>query len=312
MLAFGVIVFGLFGLVEARREKRGLDPLVTPSLFRKRAFTGGLALGLVFFSALIGTGLVFTLYLQIGLGYSPLKAGLTSLPQALGTVAGFVAAGSGLSERLGRKLLLIGTAIMIVGTIGTAVTVQLAGPGINPYQLIPGLLLLGAGMGLAMAPFFNIVLAGVDDAETGSASGALTSVQQLGGAFGIAVLGTIFFGLLPGAVGNHVDASAAELRTQLTVSSVPAAEQPAVVSGIRACLRDRVAEKDPDAQPASCRTAGSAAAGPAITGYAQAQVREAFKDTTVRTLSVAFLLLLVAFAATFLLPRHARPEAAGY
>jgi EmrB/QacA subfamily drug resistance transporter len=166
MLALGIVVFGLFGVVEARRERNGLDPLVTPSLFRKRAFTGGLALGLVFFSALIGTGLVFTLYLQIGLGFSPLKAGLTTLPQALGTVAGFVAAGSGLSERLGRKLLLIGTAIMMVGTIGTAVTVQWAGPGISPYQLIPALVLLGAGMGLAMAPFFNIVLAGVDDEET--------------------------------------------------------------------------------------------------------------------------------------------------
>jgi EmrB/QacA subfamily drug resistance transporter len=312
MLALGIVVFGLFGVVEARRERNGLDPLVTPSLFRKRAFTGGLALGLVFFSALIGTGLVFTLYLQIGLGFSPLKAGLTTLPQALGTVAGFVAAGSGLSERLGRKLLLIGTAIMMVGTIGTAVTVQWAGPGISPYQLIPALVLLGAGMGLAMAPFFNIVLAGVDDEETGSASGALTSVQQLGGAFGIAVLGTIFFGLVPGAVAHHVDTSAAELRTQLTVAGVPATQQPAIVSGIRTCLSDRVAEKDPDTQPASCRTAGSAAADPAIGRYAQAQVREGFKDTTVRTLGVAFLLLLIAFAASFQLPRQARPEAAGH
>jgi len=309
MLAGGIIVFGLFGVVEARRERAGRDPLVTPSLFGKRAFTSGLVVGLVFFAALIGTGLVFTLYLQIGLGYSPLKAGLTTLPQALGTVAGFIAAGSGLSEKLGRKLLLIGTAIMMVGTIGTAVTVQLAGPSINPYQLIPALVLLGAGMGLAMAPFFNIVLAGVDDEETGSASGALTSVQQLGGAFGIAVLGTIFFGLLPGAVGHHVDRSAGELRTQLTAASVPAAQQPAIESGIRACLLDRVTEKDPDAQPASCQSAGSAAASPTITGYAQAAVREGFQDTTVRTLGVAFLLLVAAFAASFRLPRRARPEA---
>nr|BFE77042.1 hypothetical protein GCM10020092_103430 [Actinoplanes digitatis] len=87
MLALGVMLFGIFGVYESRRERRGLDPLVTPSLFRKRAFTGGLLLGLFFFAALIGTGLVFTLYLQVGLGYSPLKAGLTTLPQALGTVA---------------------------------------------------------------------------------------------------------------------------------------------------------------------------------------------------------------------------------
>ena len=206
MLALGVALFGLFGAYESRRERKGLDALVTPTLFRKRAFTGGLLLGLVFFAALIGTGLIFTLYLQVGLGYSPLKAGLTTLPQALGTVAGFIVAGAGLSERLGRKLLLIGTVIMALGTAGVAVTVQVAGAEITPWLLIPALIPLGAGMGLAMAPFFNIVLAGVDDEETGSASGALTSVQQLGGAFGIALLGTIFFGLLPGA-GDHMDAA---------------------------------------------------------------------------------------------------------
>jgi hypothetical protein len=93
-------------------------------------------------------------------------------------------------------------------------------------------------------------------------------------------------------------------------ADVPADQQPAIGSRIRACLRDRVAEKDPDAQPASCRTVGSAAADPAIGRYAQAQVREGFTDATVRTLGVAFLLLLVAFAVTFVLPRHARPAAA--
>jgi EmrB/QacA subfamily drug resistance transporter len=306
MLALGVIVFGLFGVFENRREKRGLDPLVTPSLFRKRAFTGGLVVGLVFFAALIGTGLVFTLYLQVGLGFSPLKAGLTTLPQALGTVAGFVAAGSGLSERLGRKLLLIGTAIMMVGTVGVGITVQWAGTGITPYQLIPALVLLGGGMGLAMAPFFNIVLAGVDNEETGSASGALTSVQQLGGAFGIAVLGTIFFAMLPGAVVHQVDTSSAALHSRLVAAGVPATQEPAVAAGIRACLRDRSAANDPSVEPASC--AGSAPVAPAIGEYAQTVVRAGFQDTAVRTLGVAFLLLLLAFAAAFLLPRKARPE----
>jgi hypothetical protein len=87
----------------------------------------------------------------------------------------------------------------MVGTACVALTVQLTGADISPYQLIPALLLLGAGMGLAMAPFFDIVLAGVEDHESGSASGVLTSVQQLGGAFGIAVLGTTFFHVLDGS-----------------------------------------------------------------------------------------------------------------
>ena len=307
LLAAGVIVFGLFAIYENRRERRRLDPLVTPSLFRKRAFSGGLAVGLVFFAALIGTGLVFTFYLQIGLGYSPLKAGLTTLPQALGTVAGFIAAGAGLAEKLGRKLLLFGTAVMIVGTAGFALTVRLAGADITPYHMIPALVLLGAGMGLAMAPFFNIVLAGVDDEETGSASGALTSVQQLGGAFGIAVLGTIFFAILPGQVASHVDSTAAEVRTVLTTAGVPAGAQPAVVTGLRDCLRDRTAENDPDAVPASCQGAG--APTPQVQAYAGEQVRAGFQDATIWTTGVTLLLLLLAFGLAFLLPRKARPEA---
>jgi EmrB/QacA subfamily drug resistance transporter len=312
MLGVGLAVFGVFGVYEGRREKRGLDPLVTPSLFRRPSFTGGLVVGLVFFAALVGTSLIFTLYLQVGLGYSPLKAGLTTLPQAVGMVAGFVAAGAGLTEKLGRKLLLTGTVIMAFGAVGVGVTVYLAGAGINPYQLIPALLVLGAGMGLAMAPFFGIVLAGVSDEETGSASGALTSVQQLGGAFGIAVLGTIFFALLPGAVGQHVDTSAGELRSQLTAAGVPAARQPAIVAGVRACLVDRVSATDPSVAPASCRAAGSTQATPGLAGYAEKAAKGGFRDTTVRSIGVTLALIMLAFGLAFLLPRQGRPEAAGH
>ena len=312
LLALGLVIFGIFSIYEGRREKNGLDPLVTPSLFRKRAFTGGLAVGLVFFGAMIGTGLVFTFYLQIGLGYSPLKAGLTTLPQAIGTVVGFVAAGTGLIEKMGRRLLLLGMIVMMAGTAGFAATIGWAGADINPYLLIPGLFLVGAGMGLAMAPFFNIVLAGVDDEETGSASGALTSVQQLGGAFGIAVLGTIFFALLPGQVTTHVDESTGSLRTALTAAGVPADTQPAVAAGLRRCLSDRIAEDDPDVVPPSCRDGGAVAQSPQIARYAQEQVRGGFQDATIRATGVTLLLLIVVFGLAFLLPKHARPEGEGH
>ena len=306
LLAAGIVVFGLFGAYEARRERRRLDPLVTPSLFRKRAFTGGLALGLVFFAALIGTSLVFTFYLQIGLGYSPFKAGASTLPQALGTVLGFIAAGAGLAEKMGRKLLLLGTALMIVGTAVFGVTIRWAGADITPYHLIPALALIGVGLGFALAPFFNIVLAGVDHEETGSASGALTSVQQLGGAFGIAVLGTIFFAILPGQVASHVDNSGASLRSVLTAAGVPADAEPAVAAGLRQCLLDRTKESDPDAVPASCQGAGSPA--PQVQAYAQEQVRAGFEDATFWSAGVTVLLLLAAFGLAFLLPKHARPD----
>ncbi|MEU7829057.1 MULTISPECIES: MFS transporter [unclassified Nonomuraea] len=195
-MAASIVVFAVFGRYESRRAASGKDPLVTPSLFRKRAFSGGLVAGLAFFSGMIGLSLVFTLYTQVGLGYSPLKAGLTGLPQAIGGVIGFGLAMSGLQEKLGRGLLQIGTAVMAVGAGVLGLTIHLVGTDVSPWQLSPGLAFVGIGMGLTMAPFFDIVLSGVEPHESGSASGTLTATQQLGGALGSALLGTLFFNLL--------------------------------------------------------------------------------------------------------------------
>jgi hypothetical protein len=193
MMAGSLLMFGLFVRYEVSRQRTGRDPLIVPSLFRKRAFTGGLVAGLAFFSGMIGFGLVFNLYIQLGLGYSPLKAGLSGVPQAIGMVIGFIAANAGLMERLGRKLMHVGLVIMGHGVLAFALILDAAGVGVSPWQLSPALGVVGLGMGLMMAPFFNTVLAGVEARETGSASGALTSIQQLGGALGIAVLGTVLF-----------------------------------------------------------------------------------------------------------------------
>src|SRR5689334_17224262 len=88
-MAASVAVFAFFGWYESRKDKSGGDPLVVPGLFRKRGFSGGLTVGLVFFSGMSGFSLVFSLFTQLGLGYSPLKAGLVGVPLSLGMIAGF-------------------------------------------------------------------------------------------------------------------------------------------------------------------------------------------------------------------------------
>ncbi|WP_214108395.1 MFS transporter [Acrocarpospora catenulata] len=194
MIAASAAVFGLFGWYQSRRAATGRDPLVVPSLFRKRAFNGGLVTGMVFFAGMSGFMLVFNLYTQIGLGYSPLKAGLAGVPWSVGMIFGF-----GLAQPLlkfGRRCFQAGTIIMMAGAAGVWFTLHLEGLGVTPWQLTPALVVTGLGMGLLMAPFFDLVLAGVEDHESGSASGTLTAVQQLGNAFGVALLGTVFFDLL--------------------------------------------------------------------------------------------------------------------
>jgi EmrB/QacA subfamily drug resistance transporter len=308
-MAAAVAVFAFFGWYEARKHRTGGDPLVMPSLFRKRAFTGGLAVGLLFFSGIAGFSLVFSLFTQLGLGYSPLKAGLVGVPLSIGMVGGFGSAQA--VQRFGRTVLHAGVVLSVSGVVGIVLTLQLAGAVVTPWQLIPALAVSGLGMGMLMAPFFDIVLAGVEHHETGSASGTLTAVQQLGSALGVAVLGTLFFGVLGGHVANATDSVAP--RT-LAAAGVPAPARDRLVVALRTCGEDRASAKDPEQVPASCaRLEGDLRTAPAPVRQAvlvagKESAERGFDDAMKVTLWVVAGLLGLIFAAAFLLPKRARPE----
>ncbi|GAA3548313.1 MFS transporter [Nonomuraea rosea] len=189
LMAASAVVFVVFAAHERRRAGRGGDPLVAPSLFGKRAFVSGMATGTIYFAAFAGFLLVVGLYTQIGLGYSPLKAALTGVPSSLGMIAGMGVAQ--VSRKYGRRVLLAGAVVMALGVAGVIV---IASPGVSPWQLAPALAVAGLGSGLIMSPYFSIVMAAVEPAETGSASGTLTALQQVGSALGVALLGTVYFG----------------------------------------------------------------------------------------------------------------------
>jgi EmrB/QacA subfamily drug resistance transporter len=318
MMAASVAVFVAFAGYESGRSRAGRDPLVVPSLFRKRGFSGGMALGLVFFSTMQGFMLVFNLYTQIGLGYSPLKAGLVMVPWSGGMIIGFgVAQGV---ARFGRAVLQAGTVVMAAGVFGVWLTLDRVGGDVGPWQLLPSLLVTGIGMGLLMAPFFDIVLASVEQHETGSASGTMTAVQQLGGAFGVALLGTVFFGLLGGGIATAVDQHAAGLKGRLAAAHVAPAAQERIVAGLRACASDRAVAKDPAVTPASCarldKDTRSAATSPqaaarvpaALESTASSAFRSGFGSVMKTVLWIVDGMLALTFLLAFLLPRHARPE----
>ncbi|MER6378845.1 MFS transporter [Streptomyces sp. NPDC001250] len=318
MMGASVIVFAVFGRYESRRSGAGRDPLVVPSLFRKRGFSGGMTLGLVFFSTMQGFMLVFNLYTQIGLGYSPLKAGLVMVPWSGGMIVGFgIAQGV---ARFGRAVLQAGALVMAVGVFGVWLTLDQVGSGVGPWQLVPSLLVTGIGMGLLMAPFFDIVLASVESHETGSASGTMTAVQQLGGAFGVALLGTVFFGLLGGGIATAVDHHADGLRGKLTAAHVAPAARKRIVADLRTCASDRAVAKDPAATPASCARLEKDTRSAVTSPQAGAQIPAALRDTASSAFRSGFGsvmqtilwivdgMLALTFLLAFLLPRHARPE----
>jgi EmrB/QacA subfamily drug resistance transporter len=187
------LVLAGFVVLERRHERAGVSPLVTPSLFRKRAFSGGLLTALVFFAGMIGLMLTLNLCLQLGLRYSAIHSGLSFVSWSLGTAVGAGLGAGVLAPRFGRPVLHAGLGLMLAGILGMLAVVHAQGDGLTTWGLFGPELLAGAGMGMMLAPLFEIVLAGVDEHETGSASGTLNAIQQLGAALGIAVLGTVFF-----------------------------------------------------------------------------------------------------------------------
>jgi EmrB/QacA subfamily drug resistance transporter len=194
MMAGSVPAFGIFVLHQRSRQRSGRDPLVETSIWRKREFCWGTAFVMLFFGSMTGMFFALTMFLQLGAGFSPLHAGLTTLPWTVGSMIS-IGVSQGLLASAGpRRVIQAGVVIMAVGVIGVGLTIHAYGTGTSSYALIPALAAAGFGMGLVFTPFFGTVLAAVDEHEVGSASGVVEAVQQLGSAFGVAGLGTLFFG----------------------------------------------------------------------------------------------------------------------
>src|SRR5919197_3669938 len=157
LLAAGVIGFAAFAGYERRHRERAL---IAPSLLRNGTFTSGLLVAVSFFAAMIGLNLVLSLFCQLGQGFTPLRTGLTLAPFAVG-VALTAGASYPLAQRFGRVAMQGGLLVMGAGFGLLALMVHAGGAQVSSWALIPGELLAGAGMGFALPPLFDFILAGV-------------------------------------------------------------------------------------------------------------------------------------------------------
>ncbi|HZP72468.1 MAG TPA: MFS transporter [Gaiellaceae bacterium] len=194
--AGGAVLLAVFALQQAWRKRRGLDGLIEPTLFRNRGYSSGSLVLLFFFVGMIGFSFALTLFLQIGEGFTALHSGLTFVPWSAGLAVGAGLSGGALAPRFGRHVLEAGGVVSLVGMV--LVALEAASGNVSTWDLLPGLLVAGFGMGLIVAPLFDIIIAAVQERELGSASGVLNAVQQLAGAVGVAMLGTVFFDALGG------------------------------------------------------------------------------------------------------------------
>jgi MFS family permease len=189
---------------------RGGDPLLHPDLFRERAFTVGLIAQLAFFSSMSSFFLVFALYLQQGRGLDPLQAGLVFTIMAGAYVVASAQAPQ-LTARLGRSVPIIAAVVLAAGHGLLAITVLDVGTGQPVALLVPALVLIGTGMGLVLTPLTNTVLTNLTPANAGAASGALTTMQQIGNALGVAITGVIFYGTIKHGLPHAFELSLVEL-----------------------------------------------------------------------------------------------------
>lgn len=212
LLAASAPLLALLVAYERRVAARGGAPLVRIELFRNRSFATGTPIAFLYAASYTSFLLLLAVYLQIGLGFSPLGAGAVFTPAAVGFLLMSLTAPR-LVPLLGRHVLTLGYAIAALGLLGTAATAAAAGAGLSGWELAPTLFIAGLGQGLGMTPLVGTIIAGVEPEDAGGASGVVTTTLQAGGVFGVALTGLLFFGLLGDdeSKGSYADAFAVSL-----------------------------------------------------------------------------------------------------
>ena len=219
-LLAGVVLIALFGAWEVAVAKRGKSPLVPPHLFSHPAFTGGTVLALVYFGAFVSIFFTISILWQAGLGHTALESGIVSVPFAIGSIVG-ASQSSKLAHTYGRPVLVVGTGMVAIGLIALWLVLLRSTPGdLTNWDLLAPLLIAGTGSGLFISPNAQFIIATVDRPEAGAASGVIATMQRLGSAIGIAIIGSVFFGTL--SIPTRGRPTAADLATGFTHSATNA------------------------------------------------------------------------------------------
>lgn len=212
LLAGAVLLVG-FVLWERHHKGRGRAPLVDLSLFRLKTYSAGVTIGLLYFSGFTSIFFILTLYLQLGLGYTALLAGLTLTTFAVGSAVGATVGGR-LVTRLGRQLVAGGLALVLLGLALTYLVISVRGQDPSWWIALP-LLLAGLGSGLVISPNVTVTVSEVPVARGGAAAGVLQTSQRIGTAAGIALVGAVFFGQVGASNGDFARAASHGLRVTL-------------------------------------------------------------------------------------------------
>ncbi len=250
LIAPALAVLGVFVWWERGPGRRRGHPLIDTALFRVRSYSDGLGLALLYFAGFSGTALVLSLFLQDGLGFSPLESGLTASALAVGTVIGAPVAGRFVGTR-GRQVLVVALSTFLVGVSCAALSVHLASGHAPNHTVVvflaASLFVAGVGGGGVITPNQALSLREVDVAGGSTAGGMLQTAQRVGSAIGAATLTAVFYGQLagrtpasgPGRAAHYGHAYSAALLVTIgmTLAAIALAAREASVEGRSAAAR---------------------------------------------------------------------------
>ncbi|UQA91571.1 MFS transporter [Streptomyces halobius] len=205
MLAVGVLVLGVF--LRHQRRRQGNAPLVTLSLFRVRQFSGGMAADLLH-GLLCGLFfMTWTLYLQRGLGLSPLEAAVAFVLLSVGELGGATIAAK-TAGRFARRLPQAGALIAIAAMVAYGLQIGSHQADLTLLAMTAPVVLIGFGLGMVSGPLADLSLARVPHEDAGSASGLFNTAIHLGIALGTALTAVVFFAITGGSPDGAVNRDA--------------------------------------------------------------------------------------------------------
>ncbi|MFF8954027.1 MFS transporter [Streptomyces sp. NPDC014940] len=197
LILLGALVLAWFFRSTRAKERAGREPLLSLALFRDRTSNLGLITQNVQWLLLMGTSFTVAAYLQVVRGYDAVRTGVIFTAATLGLLLTSLSAERLAERRSQRTLIMAGFTLSVAGV---AVLVALVAAFPTPWAFVPGLLLIGLGLGVMLTPSVNVVQSSFPEEQQGEISGLSRSVSNLGSSFGTAIAGTILVaGLSKGA-----------------------------------------------------------------------------------------------------------------
>jgi MFS family permease len=197
-LVVGAVFLAGFFFYIRSREKAGKEPLLSTGLFRNRTCNLALVTQNIQWLLLMGTSFVVSVFLQEVRGYSAIKTGVIFTATTLGILASSLAA-QRLAKRFAQRTLIV--AGFVVTLVGIALLLALVRASDSIAAFVPGLALIGLGVGGMLTPSVNIVQSSFPEQLQGEISGLSRSISNLGSSFGTAIAGTILVSVV--ATGNR-------------------------------------------------------------------------------------------------------------